>query len=190
LADALSGLYQASAILKWYADRGEPDAEQMVAEASVQQQLHRVEQALMAALRNYPMPWLGWIWLRLLIPWGASYQPVSDKILHQLTRESMQNGALRQALKEGVFVPQDKDEAMAQLEAALAQALVCEPILASLKNKYGRTSIRAASIHDTLRQALSDKAISQDEFEAVQTWLDLQHQVITVDDFAPEEVRA
>ncbi len=190
LADALSGLYQASAILKWYADRNEPDAERVVAEASVQGQLHRVEQALMAALRNYPIAWLGWAWLKLLFPWGMQYQPVSDKILHQLTRESMQNGALRQALKEGVFVPQHKDEAIAQLEAALNQAVVCEPILALLKNRYGRTAIRVASIQETLTQALADQVINQDELVAVQTWLDLQRQVITVDDFAPEEVRA
>jgi len=190
LADALSGLYQASAILKWYADRNEPDAERMVAEASVQQQLHRVEQALMAALRNYPMAWLGWVWLRLLFPWGVQYQPVSDKVLHQLTQESMQNGELRLALQEGVFMPQDQNEPISQLEAALAQAIVCEPIFVSLKNRYGRTSIRVASIQDTLAQALADKVISQGEFEAVHTWLDLQRKVITVDDFAPEEVRA
>lgn len=190
LADALSGLYQASAILKWYADRGEPAAESMVAQAAVQQQLHRVEQALMAALRNYPMAWLGKLWLWLLFPLGAKYQAVPDKILHQLTRETMQNGALRQALKEGLFVPQDEDEPLAQLEAALHQAIACEPLLTKLKSKYGRTAIRIASIQETLNQALADKMINSDEFKAVQTWLALQRQVISVDDFAPEEVRA
>ncbi|MDQ7002506.1 MAG: acyl-CoA dehydrogenase, partial [Ghiorsea sp.] len=190
LADALSGLYQASAILKWYADRAEPEVERMVAQAAVQQQLHRVEQALMAALRNYPMAWLGKLWLWLLFPLGAKYQAVSDKILHQLTRETMQNGALRQALKEGLFVPQDEDEPLAQLEAALHQAIACEPLLTKLKSKYGRTAIRIASIQETLNQALADKVINQDEFKAVQTWLALQRQVISVDDFAPEEVRA
>ncbi len=190
LADVLSGLYQASAVLKWYADGGEPDAEQDIARAAVQQQLHRAEQALIAALRNFPIAWLGWLWLKLLFPWGAQYQPVSDKTLHQLSKESMKNGALRQTLKQGVFVPQHKDEPMAQLEAALNQAMVCEPIFTRLKHKYGRTATRIASIQDTLTQALADKVISQDELGAVQTWLDLQRQVTAVDDFAPEEVRA
>ena len=190
LADALSGLYQASAVLKWYADQGEPDAERVLAQAAVEQEMYRTEQALMAALRNYPMAWLGKAWLWMLFPWGGKHHPVPDKVLHGLTREVMQNGELRQTLKQGVFVPQGDDEALAQLEQALAQTLLCEPLVKTLKDKYGRASVKAGAIADTLKQALKDSVISQTEYEQLQTWLTLRSQVIAVDDYTPEEVRA
>jgi acyl-CoA dehydrogenase len=190
LADALSGLYQASAVLKWYADQGEPDVERVLAQAAVEQEMYRTEQALMAALRNYPMAWLGKAWLWMLFPWGGKHHPVSDKVLHSLTREVMQNGELRQTLKQGVFVPQGDDQALAQLEQALAQTLLCESLVKTLKDKYGRASVKVGAIADTLKQALKDNVITSAEHEQLQTWLTLRSQVIAVDDFAPEEVRA
>ena len=190
LADALSGLYQASAVLKWYADQGEPEAERVLAQAAVQQEMYRTEQALMAALRNYPIAWLGRSWLWMLFPLGGKHQPVSDKVLHGLTREAMQNGEMRQVLKQGVFVPQADDEALAQLEQALVQTLACEPLVKTLKDKYGRVSVKVGAIADTLQQALKDKVISQAEHQQLQTWLELRRQVIAVDDYASEGVRA
>jgi len=190
MADALSGLYQASAVLQWYANQGEPDAERVLAQAAVAQELYRTEQALMAALRNYPITWLGRVWLWMLFPWGAQHHPVSDKVLHRLTREVMQNGELRQTLQQGIFVPRDDKEALAQLERALAQTLLCEPFIKTLKEHYGRASVQSDVIAATLKQAFKDNIINQAEHQQLQTWLTLRSQVIAVDDFAPEEVRA
>ncbi|MDQ7058898.1 MAG: DUF1974 domain-containing protein [Ghiorsea sp.] len=165
-----------------------PEAERVLAQAAVQQEMYRTEQALMAALRNYPIAWLGKAWLWMLFPLGGKHQPVSDKVLHSLTREAMQNGEMRQVLKQGVFVPQADDEALAQLEQALVQTLACEPLVKTLKDKYGRVSVKVGAIAGTLQQALKDSVISQAEYQQLQTWLELRRQVIAVDDFTPEEI--
>jgi acyl-CoA dehydrogenase len=188
LADALSGLYQASAVLKLYADHHEPEEEELVVQAAVTHELVRVEHALDRALVNFPNVWVGRILRLMVFPFGLKHQPVRDDVLHQLTKSVMENGGLRQALVKGIYFPQDKDQAMAQMEAALKETLKCEPMVVRLREEYGRNAVKAGMIAQTVQQALQDKMISEDETKQLEAWLELRYQVVAVDDFDVAEM--
>lgn len=183
LADALSGLYQASATVKFYADHQEPEEEKLIAQAAVQLELARVEQALYGVIKNFPQPWVAWLLKMMIFPWGAKRHEVSDVVLHAISRSVMQQGVLREVLIEGAYMPQGSDEPLLQLEQALQAALAGEPILLKLKSKYGRAAVKAGVLKETLSQALADGVMSEKEHEQIKLWLDLRDQVVAVDDF-------
>lgn len=187
-ADALSALFQASAVLKLYADRNEPVAEQSIVKAAVNTELRRAEQALDGILRNFPVPWLGTVLRGLFFPFGLRQQKNSDQLKHGITKSMMEYGEPRNRLTEGMFLPQADDEPLKQLEKAMLAALACDEIRVNLKQQYGSGAMKPGSIVATIEKALQDKIVSADEKELFDSWLALRSAVIAVDDFEAGDI--
>ncbi|MDX8388123.1 MAG: acyl-CoA dehydrogenase [Ghiorsea sp.] len=192
-ADTLSGLYQASAVLKGFANQGEPEEERLIAEVAAQLQLYRAEQALKLALDNYPYPWIGKLLKLMVFPFGTKHQNISDVHLHAITQSVMEKGELRNHLAEGMYqprseLPPEDMQPLEQLEQAMQVALECAPILTKLKDKYGRHAVKLISIKETVKKAVLDGLLNQEEQKQIEHWLSLRALVVAVDDFSPEEL--
>ena len=183
LADALSGLYQASAILKFYRDKGEPREEQLLAESAVVAQLVRVEVALDGVLRNYPFPLLGRLLRYQLFPFGLKLRSASDDVLHQVTHDMMEYGGVRDEITKGIFIPEGDNEPLHLLEAAMKAASDSEPLRLKLREKYGGAAVKPAYIEATIAEGFKDKLINEDERNRLSLWVDLRNKVVAVDDF-------
>jgi acyl-CoA dehydrogenase len=123
-----------------------------------------------------PRP-LAWLLRPFARPhWGASAGP-SDAQTAACAEVLLSPSAARDRLTTGIFVG-DEAQPAAKLDAALQAVIAADAILARLK---GRDIADARAARDA-------GAISADEFGIVERAAQLTHQVITVDDFAPEDL--
>ncbi|MDX8380653.1 MAG: acyl-CoA dehydrogenase [Ghiorsea sp.] len=189
LADALSGLYQASAVLKIFADNHEPEAEKKVVKAAVNHELMRVEQALDGVTRNFPVFGVGFVMRKLMFPLGLRHRLNSDDVLHGISRNIMENGDLRHNFTKDIYIPKDDSQALGLLDQALVATLACDALVLKLKGKYGRAAVKVGAIEATIEQAMKEKVLSQEEEQDLTHWISLRNQVVAVDDFDPAEMK-
>jgi acyl-CoA dehydrogenase len=102
----------------------------------------------------------------------------------------MQPGAARDRLTAGIYIPDDEQDAVGALEAALSSTLACEPLLDKLQE--ARKAGKLKSLEELLRiaEARDQGFITADEALQLERDYVLRRKVIMVDDFAPEQLRA
>ncbi|MBF0308408.1 MAG: acyl-CoA dehydrogenase [Magnetococcales bacterium] len=181
LADMLSDLYFASAVLKQYHDRGQLEEERPLAEWSLTHLTHHAQESLTGFLDNFPLPYMGRLLKRLALPWGAFCQPPSDKLTLQLAELVMTPGALRNRLTEGIFLPTFAGEALADLEEALQATLNAEPVERKLRHLQETLGLPGPL---SLEKALQANLIAETEAAAIKRAEVLRRRVIQVDAFA------
>lgn len=186
LGDILSMLYLCSATLKRFEDDGRPAADLPLLHWSMQDALHRLQQAFDEFLTNFPAH-IAFIWLlrALVFPLGKRCRPPSDALSHEVARLMMEPGAVRDRLTSGIFVPAADHEPMADLEQALQCVIQCSAIEAKL-----REAVKQHRITDhgdgQIAQALQLHIITQEEADLLNKLKDLRGRVVKVDDFPPD----
>ena len=190
MGDVLSLLYLCSAALKRFEDDGRPDEDLPLLHWAMQDALYKIQQAFDGVIQNFPNAFARLLLRALIFPIGKCLSPPSDHLGHEIATLLMQPGAARDRLTAGIYVPDDEQDAVGALEAALASTLASEPLQAKLEEarKVGKLKTR----DELLRIAEArDKGIIDVE-QALQLERDyaLRRKVIMVDDFAPEELRA
>ncbi|OSM00263.1 putative acyl-CoA dehydrogenase [Magnetofaba australis IT-1] len=118
LADVLSHLYLASALLKRFEDDGRPDADLLLLQTSVDDSLHQVERALIGVIENFPDRIVGGLMGLLIFPWGSRNRAVDDARLLALAERLDGHMDDMQRLLGGLYIPWDEREPLAQLENA------------------------------------------------------------------------
>jgi len=183
LGDILSQMYLASAALKRYEDCARPAEDLPLLHWSVRDAFYRIDQAFYALFVNMPRP--AWCMMihKLIFPYGREFKPPRDDLGRQVVRVLLEPGPARERLTAGVFVPQDENEPVGVLEAALRAVIAAEPVEAKL-----RAAVKAGVIHGKFAdeieaQALGSGVISQAEAEALARAATLRREVIMVDDF-------
>lgn len=187
LADVLSALFQASALLKHFSDHGEPESELALAHAATTLQLYRAERAMDEVLRNFPIRPAAWLMRLLTFPMGFKHHALLDRELHGISQAMLTQGEPRDALTLGIFMPKSEDEPLQYLEMAMAAAITCEPMRMRLKEHFGSAGLKPAHIHQTVVLAWEKHVITDVEKQQLQTWLRLRDQVVAVDDFDAKE---
>ena len=190
LGDVLSQLYLCSAALKRFENDGRPAEDLPLLHWAMQDSLHRIQVAFDGVIQNFPNAMVRTLLRLLVFPLGQRLLPPPDHIGHQVATLLMQPGAARDRLTAGMYLPNDEQDAVGALEAALASTLAHEPLLAELEEAYKDGRLHARD--DLLRiSEARDKGIIDAE-QALQ--LDrnyaLLRKAIMVDDFAPEALRA
>ena len=186
LGDILSFLYLCSAALKRYEDGGRERAELPLLDWSVQDALFRIEAAFSGLVDNFPNR-LAALKLRVItFPLGRRCKPPSDELGHKVAGLLLEPSAVRERLTEGVYVPSNADEPIAQLEHALRAALAVEPIYARVYAAAKRNEITGHTPDELAAKAQELGIISRSELEAIARSKALRREVIMVDDFPPD----
>jgi len=94
-------------------------------------------------------------------------------------------------LTSGIYLPENEDEAVGALEAALHSTLLCEPLQARVdvarrKDGQGQTLEELARIAEARDKGI----INAEEALLLERDYALRRKVIMVDDFAPEQLAA
>jgi acyl-CoA dehydrogenase len=186
LGDVLSCLYLGSAVLKHHYDNGSPDDELPLLEWACQDLLNQIQQRLHEVFNNLPARSAAFIARTLSFPYGQPYPRPSDKLSQQLADILMQPGALRDRLTEGVYIPDDDRESVAQLDDALLKASRAEPVLHKLRTAMRDGSLAHGDPEASIDAGVSAAVISEVEANAVRAAIAARKIVIQVDAFAPE----
>lgn len=182
LGDALSYLYMGSATIAYFENNGSPDDEKPLVKWAVNYNAYHAQEVLHALANNLPLL-AGFILKRVCFPLGRRYKLSSDKLDHQITQLVLKPTSVRKRLIEGIYFPEEDDQALYDLNKAFNLAVASEA--AEQKIKQARRS--GILPNDDLETALAADIVDASEAEDIRKAFDARVKVVNVDHFAPEE---
>ena len=190
LGDVLSLLYIASSVLKRYEDRERPAGEQPLLAWALFDINHRIELALSAALRNFPIRPVGWLLWLLVFPWGRRAQAPSDRLGHRAASLLLTPSDTRDRLSEGVFTTPCANNPAGRVNAALPKVIAAEPVERKLLKAIKSGEIAALDAEAQLQEARLKGILSAEEASMLHEVRLLVDDIIAVDDFDPAELES
>ena len=187
LADVITHLYLASAILKHYEDTGCPDDDLPLVDWGIQDSLHQAQNALIATLHNLPSPWLGKIIARLIFPFGNPFKAPGDMLGKAAAKILYTSNPARQRLCEGLYQA-GADTVTGKLNRAFLGVLELNTIEKLLKNRLGE-NITIDNYRQIAATALDKQLISAAEADRIVEVYGLVRDVINVDDFPADKLQ-
>ncbi len=186
LGDVLSYLYMGSAVLKHHYDNGSPDDELPLLEWACQDLLYNMQTRLHEVLNNLPNRFMATVARALTFPAGKPYRRPDDALGQRVADILMQPGDLRDRLTEGVYIPADKNEAVAQLEDALVRNKAAEPATRKLRAAMKAGTLVKGDPEGAVAAGVEAGVIDAQEADAIHAAITARNLVIRVDEFPPE----
>ncbi len=183
LADVLSQLYLVSAAIKRFADQGSSRDDIPLLTWSCDDGLHRLQEALLAFFRNFPIRPVGWVLRAIVFPFGAHFKPPADDVGRQAAEILLSPSAARDRLTCGMYLPEVTEEPLGRLDATLEQVIAAEEIEKRVRHAVSSGHIPPGSPDEVLRRAVKEGLIMQGEAETVRFAEMSRRAVITVDHF-------
>ena len=189
LADALAWMYLASSAIKRFGDDGSPAADEAVARWSCDLALWNVQQALRGVLDNLPNRFAAWALRGLVFPFGARALPPSDALGAEVARTVLDGGDARLRMTREIFVPDESEPGLGQLEAALGIVMAARPAAQKLADarRGGRLGTEPAA--DLIERALQLGIVNAAEAQHLRKAAAAQDAAIQVDAFTAEAYR-
>jgi acyl-CoA dehydrogenase len=186
LGDVLSLLYLGSAVLKHHYDHGSADEELPLLEWSCQDLLYNIQVRLHEVINNLPNRFVARVVRVLTFPMGKPYKRPSDKLGQQLAELLLSTSALRDRLTEGMYIPEDTAEPVAQLEDALEKTEAAAPALRKLRAAIKTGSLPAGDPETHVDAGVKAGIITDQEAAGIDAAIAARKLVIQVDEFLPE----
>jgi len=190
LGDVLSHVYMTSAMLKRYHDEGAPQADQPLLAWAFHDSVHKIELALSAALRNFPIRPVGWLMWLLIFPWGRRAEAPGDRLSRRVAALLMAPNEARSRLADGVFMTPCENNPGGRIDSYLAKAIAAEPVERKFLKAMKSKGIEALDYGAQLDEAVREGHITAEERALLVELRELTLDAITVDDFDTEELRS
>jgi acyl-CoA dehydrogenase len=190
LGDVLSHVYMTSAMLKRYHDEGAPQGDQPLLAWAFHDSVHRIEVALSAALRNFPIRPVGWLMWALIFPWGRRAVPPGDRLSHRVAALLMAPNEARDRLAEGVFLTPCANNPGGRINSYLAKAIAAEPVERKFLKALKNSDIEALDFRSQLDEGVREGWITAEERRQLEELRELTIDAISVDDFDAAELRS
>ena len=189
LADALSELYLLSCVLKRFEDDGRPAGDTRIVELCARGCLDRFDDALLGVIENFPVWWARGLMMWLVFPLGGQYRPAPDRLGHEVVRQVIEPGEVRDRLTRYIYVSTDPNDATGVLEAAFAKAVAAEGAEKKLNRAVRDGRVQRVHGTDWFAEAVKQGVITDAEGQMLRELETLTARVIAVDHFDPAEVR-
>jgi len=190
LGDVLSHLYMTCAMLKRYHDEGAPQADQALLAWAFHDSVHKMELALSAALRNFPVRPIGWLLWLLIFPLGRRAHAPGDRLSRRVAALLMSPNEARDRLARGIFLSPGPHNPGGRINHALAKAIAAEPVERKFLKALKNCEAPALEFTAQLDQGVQEGWITQAERQQLEELRALTLDAISVDDFDAQELRA
>ena len=186
LGDVLSYLYLGSAVLKHHYDNGSPDEELPLLEWACQDLLYSIQTSLHEVLNNFPNRFIAGCARLLTFPLGKPCKRPSDKLGQTVANIILEPGTLRDRLTEGVYIPLNKSEPVAQLDDALEKSFAADPAIRKLRLAMKSGTLPHGDPEDHIDAGVSANVVTDQEAAVIRAAIAARKVVIQVDSFLPE----
>ena len=186
LGDVLSLLYLGSAVLKHHYDNGSPDDELPLLEWACQDLLYNIQIRLHEVLSNLPNRFIAGLTRVLTFPLGKPYQRPSDDLGQSVANLILKPGDLRDRLTEGVYIPSNKSESVAQLDDAMEKSFAAEPVIRKLRSAMKSGALPHGDPEGHIDEGVKADIITDQEAAIIRTAIAARKVAIQVDEFLPE----
>jgi len=188
LADILSNLYLACALLKQFRDQGGHEGDTALLEWSCQYCLYNVQETIHEFLANFPNRIVSLVLKRLIFPFGRVCSKPSDILGSAVADRLLSPGGARDRLTDGLCLPEEGEHALRLLELAFSSTIEAEPAMDKISKAMRGGQLKANNFMDAVEEALIGQHIDHREAEAVRQAMSLNERVIAVDDFNPNDI--
>jgi len=189
LGDILSMLYITSAILKRYNDEGRQAQDLALVQWGCEDNLFRAQQALDELFDNFPNRIVGTVFKRVVFPFGRSLRRPSDQVEHQVARIMQTPCEARSRLGTHLYLTDEPNNLLGQLEKALADILAAEPLFDKVMHAANK-KLPFYRLNEVADLGLSLGVLSQTEAEKLRVAEVGRLKTINVDDFDPIDLMA
>ena len=186
LGDVLSFLYLGSAVLKHHYDNGSPDDELPLLEWACQDLLYNIQIRLHEVLSNLPNRFIAGLTRVLTFPLGKPYQRPSDDLGQSVANLILKPGDLRDRLTEGVYIPSNKSESVAQLDDAMEKSFAAEPVIRKLRSAMKSGALPHGDPEGHIDEGVNADIITDQEAAIIRAAIAARKVAIQVDEFLPE----
>ncbi|MEC8522634.1 MAG: DUF1974 domain-containing protein, partial [Pseudomonadota bacterium] len=188
LADVLSELYMASAVLKYYYDNGETAEDLPHAEWNLQLSLFNIQTAFEEFIDNFPNPVVARILKTLVLPLGRSYKQPSDKLRNKIAAMMMEPTALRDRLTKEAYFGTSEDDVTGRMECAYNSLLAIEPVYNKFLKAVGKGKATGLTITEQLASAVANGIITQIEADGIAAFDKQRFDALATDEFTKEYI--
>jgi len=186
LADSLTHLYLASAVLKRFEDQGSPLEDLPFLRWALEDSLYSMQENLLGVLQNFPLPGIGGLAKRLIFPLGTPYRPPSDQTGKAVARLLLSENDSRDRLAAGVYIS-DSDDASGRVHVAFHLALASANAENAVSNAL-KEPVTYENYRELVQRAVESGVISEEQASLVRLAQEACRSVIEVDDFARSAV--
>jgi acyl-CoA dehydrogenase len=191
LGDVLSDMYLASMVLKHHDNQGSEAADLPIIEWACRSLLYHAQEQLHQFLRNFPNRWLAALMRIVIFPRGLTYFPPSDRLGRQIGALLMYPTAARERLSKFIYKTPAPDNPLGKLQEAMVLAATAEPLEKRIRVEGVKTGrVTALDLPGQVSQALNLGIITDAEAAVLRDYDAKVLDLITVDDFAPQELGA
>jgi acyl-CoA dehydrogenase len=189
MADALAWMYLASAAIKRFHDSGGRADELALLQWSCDLALWKIEEALIGVLDNLPSRAAALILRALVFPFGARLRRPTDRLGSTLAKGMLDGSEMRLSLTRDIFVPDNMEEGLGRLEAALNVVLAARDAQRKIKDAIAK-KLLDPEVSGVSERALGQGLIAVDEEQSVKLAAKLQDAAIQVDCFTQQQYQA
>ena len=163
-ADILSNLYMGYAML-WYREKHAhvPDID-LVLDYAMTDTLNKIEEAFFGIFDNFPVRPIGWLMRGLTFPTGSCYGKASDKLVRKTSQLITNKTAVRDLLSESVFVSENKEDRIRQINDALPVCIQADKILARMRKEKRKEPTQGEREVIDKAEAMREEIIQVDAF--------------------------
>jgi acyl-CoA dehydrogenase len=183
LGDVLSYLYLSSCSLKFYDERGQQKDELPLLKWALYDCAFKIQVAMDGIIKNFPNRPIAWVLRRLVFPKGMTLIQPSDQLGHEVAKILITPSAARDRLIAGMYLPNDENDIMGQLNAAMNAVVAAEPIEAKVRAAQKAGRITAKTQDAAFEEAKSLSVITDTELALWKRARVLTKEVVRVDDF-------
>lgn len=186
LADGMSYLYMAMAVLRACQKNEHDKDEQVHALWALSYCFHHAQKSLMALCRNFPARWLGLVLRVLVFPFGQTFGCPSDKLEHQLARLMTENNHYRNRIKQLIFLSQNPNQPLDRMEHALQLILQNQELMAKVPDLK---RFKFKELTDKLQEKVKQGDLSKEEMDEIIATEQARWDAIQVDEFTFDSMK-
>ena len=188
LGDILSLLFLMSACVRRFEAEGRQACDVPLLRAAMWDCMFRAQIAFEGIIANLPSRPLAWLLSFVVFPLGRPYVRASDQFGHEAAALLLAPSPTRDRLTQPIHLPQDEDDPLGAIEAALVASIEAEPVEEKLRTaqREGRFKpgpLTSGDVDEIWRRAREAEVIDDLDLERVERRNRLRDKVIRVDDF-------
>ncbi len=189
-ADILAHLYIASSVLRRFEADGRPEEHLPLVHVNMKLCLHEIQKSFDGIFDNLRVPGLRWFFKGWIGAWSrinSLGSQASDGWLHAISSDMLEDGKVREALTDGIYIPKDSKQALGRLEHAFKAVHRAEAAEKKVKKAIRDKVLPKKKVHLLLDEAKAKNIITADEHRMIVESDAIRYDAILVDDFSEDQ---
>lgn len=186
LADGMSYLYMAMAVLRNYQENNENTDELLHAKWALAYCFYHAQKSLIAFCHNFPSRPLGFLIRLIAFPFGQTMSYPGDKLDHDLAKMMMTNNHYRERMAKSIYLSGDAKQPVDKMEQALQLIIKHNDLykkIADLKR------FKFSELKEKMQEKVAKSELTQAEMDAIVAVEKARWDAIQVDEFDFEAMK-